>query len=379
MKKPISILLAVLGVLAFSVPVHAGVVAGVSGTSAVSDLETQFVLHLGKGISTTALLDAYVTVDDTTTGYFTNFQLVTCATDTFTAGSCLNPRYVAWQDADGSPLYNVAMNGSGKRTLHISWQYHCVDNGSSCSAATPGTPITIASSSYVMLYFEGSSSNTVGSANRNLSVYGIATQLYDQYGTAIRCRFYSPAQACSGDMLTPYFLLSEGSLTDSQLEQYGGFTNTASAFPNWLVPTGFPLAPGASYGLTSSASLTGQDLGYFGNMLRDLALWLFSPWDESTNNAWINFKNSITVHVPFSYIAETYDILSGITVAGGSIPEWTYYGGSLIGSVSFFSASTITAYAPSGFLVALKALASAALWFAFLWHVYHEVRELWTK
>jgi len=128
------------------------------------------------------------------------------------------------------------------------------------------------------------------------------------------------------------------------------------------------------FGTYSSGSATGEDLGVFGNAIRDGLSYLFIP-NEAAQNAWTNFTGALTVKVPFSYIAETREMIDDALVASGSMPAWTYSDG-LVSSISFFSYETLTAYVPVELLALLQTLFTVSLWWAFLWYVWNTVRHM---
>jgi len=383
MKNRLLICLTVLGLVGFSLPVNAGTIAGITGTDVRAGTQTDSFYKLGTGFTGT-LNSVYVTIgDNSQVGYVTNVQLVECTNSSYSSGCNggtygTTGLYVSEKTVGAASLKGVALSGANtKRTIRLDFSIHSAPNcnpGVSCTGVT--TAITLDATKFYGVYFGANSLENASGTAKQIYVYGIAVELSDASGNPEYCgTAWTTSTRCSAGVLgTPYFLFTDTALTDSELSTYGGIASTG--FPTWPIPTGFPLSNGASYGLMSSSSLTGRDLGYFGNMLIDAALFLFSPWDQATADAWTNFRNSITVHVPFSYVTETYTMVQAATVASGSIPSWTFHA-PIVGSVSFFSASTITSYAPSGFLTLLRALAAAAIWFAFLWHVYHTVRHLW--
>jgi len=128
------------------------------------------------------------------------------------------------------------------------------------------------------------------------------------------------------------------------------------------------------FGSYSSGSATGEDLGVFGNALRDGFSYLFIP-NEAAQNAWTNFTGALTVRIPFSYISEMKDIVDDMSVASGSMPAWTYTDG-LVGSVSFFSYETVTQYLPVEVLALLRDLFVFGLYWAFVVYVYNHTRGL---
>jgi len=381
MKSRLLMTVAVLGIVGFSLPVNAGVIAGVTGSSVRAGTFTQVFYKLGTGL-TGDLDSVYVTVNDNgQTGYLTNFQLAECSAADYATG-CNGGTYgttgLYWavSSVGGSNYRTVALSGSAKRTVRLDFSIHTTPNcnpGVNCTGTAGSIPLD--PTKFYAVHYQASQNADGTGASRQIYVYGISVELTDASGNAEYCgTAYAGTTRCSVGVLgTPYFLFTDAALTSSELSNFGGFATISF---DWPIPTGFPIAPGASYGLTSSGSLTGQDLGYFGNMLRDLAVWLFSPWDESTANAWSNFRNSMTVHIPFSYLTETNAMIQAATVASGSIPTWNYYS-PVTGSVSFFSSSTITGYAPSGFLTLLRTLVAVALWLMLLWYVYGTIQSLW--
>jgi len=128
------------------------------------------------------------------------------------------------------------------------------------------------------------------------------------------------------------------------------------------------------FGSYSSGSATGEDLGVFGNAIRDGLSYLFIP-NEAAQNAWTNFSGALTVKVPFSYVFETKEMIDDAFVASGSMPVWVYSDG-LVSSISFFSYETLTTYMPVELLALLQLLFTVALWWAFAWYVYNTVLHL---
>lgn len=375
MKRRLIAILAVLAIVGVSAPANAGVIAGASGSSYKAGSGAQHFYDLGTGMSGN-LNSVYVTINDASSaGWLVNFNLIECSTSAYNSPgfACGNTTYTAVTTVGGTTWRTIALTGNSKRTVKLDFTIHTPAGGGVGTA----TPIVIDPTKFYRVYFSGSSSQTVDNANRGVNVYGITTQLTDTYGNPIRCGTTTvPFNACDATMKTPYFVLSDTSLTSDEIAAFGGAATVS--FPGWLNPTPWFVASGSNYGLTSSSSLTGADLGYFGNMLRDLALFLFSPWDETTANAWTNFRGSLSVHVPFSYVAETVDMINTASVASGSMPSWTFSNTALgLASVSFFSASTITAYAPSGFLAALRTIIQVGLWMGLLMFFYRTATGIW--
>lgn len=369
---------------------QAAVIAGASGSTTATNTSANWTLFLGKGLSGN-FHSAYVHLDDgTAAGYLRAFSLIECDTADYQTPSSqcqsgtTNGTGNLWSAAATVGVAGgktVAINTAAEhRTVQLDFSIHTepgCNPGVSCVGTT--STISLDPTKYYALAFSANANADGTGAARGVRVYGITTQLTDAFGNPITCNTTHalPTTTCDG-IRTPFYLLTDAGLTSDELSALG-YNASQSFAPNWLVPTPFYERPGSGsdYGLTGGSAATGADLGYFGNMLRDLFLWLFSPWDEATANAWTNFVNSLTVHVPFSYVAETYRIFSDFSVASGTVPTATLsFPGLGVASVSFFSSSTITAYAPPGFLAALRALAVAGLWFAFVWHVYHTTRNL---
>jgi len=382
MKRRLIPLLAVIGIVAFSVDANAAIISAVTGNSVKGGSGGQHFYKLGKGLSGN-LNSVYVTINDSgSTGFLTNFELIQCDTASYNSPgfACGTTTYTALTTVGGTTYQSFALTGSSKRTVRLDFSIHSPAGGGAGTA----TPIALDPTKYYQVYFSGSSSATVDNANRAVEVYGIGTQLTDASGNDIQCTTTATGfTQCDSTLKTPYYILTDAALSSGDVALYGGISSS-SFVPPWANPgpwnpqTG--IASGSDYGLTSSASLTGADLGYFGNMMRDTALFLFSPWDESTANAWTNFRGALTVHVPFSYVAETITLVKTGTAASGSMPSWQFSNSTLgLASVSFFSSSTITQYAPTGFLATLRSLIEAGLWMGFLFFCYRTGMGIWQR
>lgn len=131
---------------------------------------------------------------------------------------------------------------------------------------------------------------------------------------------------------------------------------------------------------SSSYGFTDQNFGALGNMLRDIVVWLFYPTQE-INTIWNGVRMSFQAKAPVSYLVEIKDMLSSASYASASFPSVSVVFPTQLGSVSvdLFSEQTIEALAPSGFLSALRSLASVALWMTFVWFVYHELDVMWKR
>lgn len=392
MKKLLLTIAVLVGVFSYTATTaQAGVIAGYSGSAKESQARTQVIFYMGTGLGTTDLDSVYVMVDDDDASLFLyQIQLYECSSSTYDQGGfigqyCTTPMTL-YADALGATYYGVDLLGSGPRTPYRirfaspTWHnaFHCTP-GPGCAGTMTQSAITLDNTKFYYLVFQVDDSVADTTPDKSTEVYGISTQLTDLYGNPVWCAVNNvgpyPNTNCHDDLSlkTPWTVWTEGdALSDDEIDSWDG---DYEPFDNWLVPTS--IGSGSDYGLTSSSSVSGQDLGYFGNMLRDLALFLFSPWDEATANAWLNFRNSLTVHIPFSYFSEANEMLQSATVASGSLPIWSYSNSNLgLSSISFFSSSTLTSYAPSGFLSNLRALAVAALWMAALWYVFNEVKHL---
>lgn len=389
-KKAVASLAVMAAVLLPLSDAQAGVIAGASGSTTESDSGSLFFFHLGSGLEGN-LDSVYITINDRSqTGYLTDFNLFRCDSATYLspATQCqsgtTNGTGNLWHavtSVGGTTNQSVALSGAAtKRTIRLDFGIHTLPGcnpGVSCTGSA--ADIELDPTKFYVVSFRGNANVDGAGAARSPSVYGITTLLTDADGNPIFCgTVFANQNYCSATMRTPYHILTDAALTPAEAAAFGFSASTQ--FQPWYGPAYFGIpASGSDYGLTSSGSLTGQDLGYFGNMMRDVMLFLFSPWDESTANSWTNFRNSLTVHVPFSYVTQTADILSDISVASGSIPSWTYSNASLsIASVSFFSSSTLTSYAPPGFLSALRVIIQTALWLAFLTHVWNSRHRLFS-
>lgn len=381
MKTRSIIPFAVLMMSVFSVAPGAGaaVLTGVTGTAEVSDAGVDKFFMLGTGISG-SMEHIYVSVDDIDPDGTLRMVLYECDdadydSPGFQCGSSTYHPQVAPGGA-AAAYYNTNLDALGKRTIHFDFSYYIFDNGIPSYRNTTTTPLALnpAKTYLVLLQSCTLATGSCISTGTSFGVYGISTLLTDGSGNPIYCSNSRVGGHDCADVETPFYIFTDATeLTPAQIAAYE--YDPGDGFPDYVVPA--EVGTGSYFGLTSTASVTGEDLGFFGNMLRDLAIWLFSPWDESTANAWFNFRNSLQVHIPFSYVLEVNEMFQDATVASGSISEWTYSNAPLgIGSISFFSSATITSYAPSGFLSALRALAVAALWLAFLWHVYKEALHL---
>jgi len=372
--KPIRIALAaMLGVLlmGFALPANAAVIYGYTGSAVRSDAGSAMYYHLGTGIVGTMKYGYIAINDNAQTGYLTNIQIGQCDNAAYTSGCVLFAKATAGATTSD---YAVSLTGSVRRVVTLDFSCWTVAGAGSCVAMP-----AFDSTKYYYLFTQASQNqNSPYGTNRSVIRYGSGTLLYDASGNVLDCSgSLATFDSCrsSGGLGTPFELLTTSALSAAEQSASLGFTVDTD---NWLAPVTISTSSAGSYfGLspTSTRSVDESIVGRIINGITGVGLYLFSPWDETTANAWNNFRNSFGVHVPFSYVSETTTILSGLSVASGSLPSWTYSNPSLgIVSASFFSSTTLTTYAPSGFLSALRTLAAAALWFAFLWYVYHEAR-----
>lgn len=388
MKKLLLTMAVLVGAFSLTTDARAGVIAGYSGSAAISQDRTTVRFFMGKGLGTADLDSVYVMLEDDDAALFLyTVHLYECPTAAYgtvngETTDCGTPMTL-YADSLGATFYSVDLTGAGDRTPYRirfagpTWHnaFGCVP-GPGCLGTMSQAAIVLDDSKFYELVFSFDTSVVDLTPDGSSKVYGIGTQLTDLYGNPVWCAASnSTATNCKDDLSlkTPWTVWTEEDpLTDDELDVWDG---DYEPFDNWLVPPS--IGSGSDYGLTSSSSVSGQDLGYFGNMLRDLALFLFSPWDESTANAWVNFRNSLSVHIPFSYLAEANEMIQDATVASGSLPVWSYSNSNLgLSSISFFSSATLVSYAPSGFITNLRALAVAGLWLTALWYVFKEVQHL---
>lgn len=375
-----AVTLVIMAAVGLPLSVSAGVIAGSTGIAETSDGNGAFVFHLGSGLSGN-LNSVYIRLGDNgQTGYLTQILFYECTTGSYNSPGalCGSGAYRAVTAVGGTTGTSVALTpsvtGLSSRTVRLDFSIH---NSIGDTGVGVNTPIVLDPTKFYAVVFSATQNATSPyGASRSVFVHGIEPVLTDASGNRIYCKSSIGAyvaDACGTEFGTPYHLITDIALTQAELDSFNGST---TSFNNWLVPTAPPNS--SSYGFVTGASVSEGTFGKLGNMLSGIAVFLFSPWDDATANAWVNFKNSLTVHIPMSYIAEVNTMVSSATVASGSIPTVSIGGlGAInVSTVSFFSSATITSYAPPGLLVSLRTIAVAGLWLALLWHMYQTTKHL---
>lgn len=131
----------------------------------------------------------------------------------------------------------------------------------------------------------------------------------------------------------------------------------------------------ADYNLTGTSSAMTQDLGYFGNMFRDVMLWLFEP-DSAVNYLFESKKTELlTNKSPFAYFNQSIALFNSF---GTSTPEvLTINATTTLGSIEFFDSSKIqssTLWVDWGnYLLTIE---SIIMWLGFLFYLYERLRDL---
>lgn len=131
---------------------------------------------------------------------------------------------------------------------------------------------------------------------------------------------------------------------------------------------------------SSSYAFANTDYGWFGNMLRDLAVFLFVP----SNDAVAIFdtgRQQLATKIPYSYFLDIKNSLGSISSASGQFPTVTYEF-NLTGSAShitLFSYDVVTHYITPTQLGIMRTLMSASLWFGFMFVIIRRVRTMFKE
>lgn len=121
--------------------------------------------------------------------------------------------------------------------------------------------------------------------------------------------------------------------------------------------------PSASaYGFTAGAA-SGTDFGLFGNMLRDLLLWVFVPSDSVLSGVG-NYMDDLKLRVPFGYFASVSSTFEGIGDDTTTSTQIILYASSTTSTLSavIFDPVQLQATIPPGILSLIKTLAGVAMW-----------------
>jgi len=361
----VSILVSVIVLGGFSLPVSAGIIAGVSGSTILgADVSGQLTIRLGSGLATSTLTYAYVTVKDTLSAtYFTNFQIIRCPTNVSDFSTCSANHWIAASDA--THYYTVAQTGIGKRTIQIDFSSRWFDNGASTVFGTGGVPIDPAY--WYFLYVQTSNSTTSGAVNGTTQLYGIIPTLTDAVGTPIQCRYGSSGGTlCNSSIGTPYYFLSDSPLLVGQ--DYG-FAVAASA------SSGVSLS-----GATAFCSSVFEDstFGIMSGLCRVLT-YLFIPSQDSLNN-FSSAKDILKTKIPYSYFYDIQTLTGSISSSSGTFPSITVPFNLGLGqshaSISLFSLSAVQYYLPAGSMTIFRTLMAYSLWFTFMLFVWRTIRHI---
>jgi hypothetical protein len=137
----------------------------------------------------------------------------------------------------------------------------------------------------------------------------------------------------------------------------------------------FTVPPNADdFGLYGTSSAMTQDLGFFGNMFRDVMIWLFQP-DEAIKGYYNAQKDTLlTQKVPFAYFAAASSTLGGVsTTTDGA--ELIAGATTTFGYFEFINTADIRANPLMDVLDMIKFWFSIALWASFLFYVYYLIRD----
>jgi len=137
---------------------------------------------------------------------------------------------------------------------------------------------------------------------------------------------------------------------------------------------GYTMPSSTLYGLTSTSSATGQDLGFFGNMLRDTIAYLFKP-NQSIVSNFDNEVSTLQRKVPWGYwnqVSLAFASVSStdITTSTPIAIKITYNG--TTETVPIIDMTAIQAKIPSNLLELIRSLGAVALWAIFgtwIWHL----------
>lgn len=134
-----------------------------------------------------------------------------------------------------------------------------------------------------------------------------------------------------------------------------------------------PPDPG-TYGLNSTSSAANQDFGFFGNMFRDVLIWLFEPMEEV--KTYYNDQKDVLLNqkVPFAYFSDAIadiESVSGTTSGTEMIVGAT----TTLGYFQFFDTTAIKANPIISILDTIKFWLRIAMWLGFLFWIYETIKE----
>lgn len=155
---------------------------------------------------------------------------------------------------------------------------------------------------------------------------------------------------------------------DTSIIIYGVSTGDMSAFsvPN-LASTSNPFSPCGTTDFICQA----------GNAVYKLTTYLFVP-NQAMLTGWTDLKNSVNVHIPFSYVNEVQTMISGATASSSAFPSFgmdlTPYG--IQASVTFISLANVRHYLPDSLFNLFQNIIIYSLWLMFLLDVWQTVHAL---
>jgi len=120
-----------------------------------------------------------------------------------------------------------------------------------------------------------------------------------------------------------------------------------------------------NYDFTAGAA-SGTDFGTFGNLFRDLFIWLFIP-SEKVLTGIDNYKADVQTRIPFGWFAYASSSLSGLGDENTTSTQIILYASSTTSTLSavVFDPLLIESTIPSGILSSIRFLGGMILW-AFL-------------
>jgi hypothetical protein len=130
--------------------------------------------------------------------------------------------------------------------------------------------------------------------------------------------------------------------------------------------SGFPEPIISSYGFSTSSAL-GTDFGYFGNLLRDLFLWLFAP-NQSAMNSLQSLKANAMTRVPWGWwtqISTGFGSVSSTQAATTTVLSMEVPHGNTTTTVTIFDIHSVLALIPSSLLFLIRTIGGVAIWALF--------------
>lgn len=140
----------------------------------------------------------------------------------------------------------------------------------------------------------------------------------------------------------------------------------------------------------STTTAQGLDLGYFGNMTRDVLVYLFVPNGSKIQNDIATVNNTVSTRWPFSYfytfqsdfnssMAATTTSSTTLTLDFSTVATNTSFGTFMPTSVTMFSSSTVSSIADPDIWVLLKFIIAMTLYIALAERIYYGVTNLFNE